>query len=184
MLSFEEFVSIYDKNGRCINQISTPKKGLTENQLKQQYNKYLKQEEKRAIKKLEQISKPREIKIDEKWIEVTSFVKERDKNECQLLRNIDYLLGKGSRDTIEKLSNGLYKIVDPAHIFPRSSYPHLKYDPDNVVCLNRFSHSHIDLYRDPLEGRYSINFSERLEYFSWMVGEEKIKRLKIKAGKL
>lgn len=174
MVSYQEFVEYYKTNGKCLNQISIPKQKLNDKQLKSKYEKYqsqnLKQREKQG-------------KIDEEWKQVSLFVRERDKGECQLLKVIDTLVGKGTAKVIRKHAFGFDKIIDVAHIYPRSGYPELKYDAENCVCLNRFSHTHIDLYKDPLEGKLDISFEERLLYFSFMVGEEVIERLQEKIGK-
>lgn len=172
ILTFEEFIEHYKRWGKCVNDISPSKKPLSDDKLFIRYEKYLIQENKKLQK---------ELKVDEEWIRVSSFVRDRDRGECQLLRNVDFILGVGAAQVIRNNSNGMCNIIDVAHIFGRGAYPHLKYDPENCVCLNRYSHTFIDLYKDPFEGRFSLSKADRMYYFSWMVGEEKIKKLQLKA---
>lgn len=190
-MTFEKFVEFYKKNGKCINSIYFPKKPLTKEQLKQKYENLLKQFEKNKQKKIESKEK-RENRIvenakkgDPEWEETRRIVFERDGGKCQLLK---FLIDCGQYDTARELresANSFVKITDPAHIYPRSTCPQLKYDLDNVVCLNRFSHSMLDTYRDPINGKDIIDIEQRLLYFQLMVGSERIERLKekIRSGK-
>lgn len=185
-MTYEKFVEFYQKHGKCINDVSRPKKPHTEEKLKEKYEKLLKQFERNKEKKEEQAEKFAEYQkekaeeIDLNWIETRNGVFERDKGKCQLIAVLEDL---GMYELVTELresAKGFIKIIDPAHIYPKGSYPELKYDPDNVICLNRFSHSNLDTLRDPIDGKEAITIIERLKFFEQMVGEERMNRLKSK----
>lgn len=86
---------------------------------------------------------------DKKWQEVKSIVKERDNNNCRLIRCLT-----ASEFLILKKKAGKYlQIIDPAHFLSVANRPDLCYDPDNICCLNRYSHENLDSFKNPINGK-------------------------------
>lgn len=160
--TFKEFIDYYEKTGRIPNDFSYRKNKLNETQLKSKYEKYLKKLNKEQEKREEN-----KYTIDERWEELKAQL---DLEHCQLIKKLQ------SEDRFEALkelkfnASWLIKTIDPAHIFPRSGYPELKYDVDNVVPLNRYSHSCIDTMRDPINGNMIDKETQQL-FWKYIVGD-------------
>jgi len=195
-LNFEQFSDYYFKYKRLPENISCSSgKMLNDKQLMTKYEKYCqkldKSKEKRYLDKQadeldervmlkdvvkvkkEKISKPSGYKKDENWEKVKNIVYERDNYECQLMKKLSQF------DNNQILKNGggdLVSIFDPAHIFGKGAFPELKYDPDNVIVLNRYSHSMLDQHHHPITG-VAINKEEHSAFWAWIVGQERYDRL-------
>lgn len=86
---------------------------------------------------------------DKQWQETKRLVSERDKGICRLLR----ILTITEAIKLKKSAGSTYlSKIDPAHYRAVSERPDLCYDPNNIVCLNRYSHSNLDDGKDPLDG--------------------------------
>ena len=85
---------------------------------------------------------------DKEWKKVKDIVKDRDKNTCRLLR----ILSISEAFMLKRNAGSLLNTVDAAHYRPVSERPDLIYDPNNIVCLNRYSHSNLDDFKDPIDG--------------------------------
>lgn len=183
--SYKEFLEYYQKYGKTPNQMSASKNSLNERQVKSLYRKYLKQIKKREekIKNKWEENKNKEIDLedlkDEKWEEVKRKVFKRDGYKCQLQK---ILTIKELMDFKLSAPSDLQMLLDPCHIFGKGSFPHLKYDEDNIVVMNRYSHSCIDQHRSPINGT-SITKEEREEWWIKIVGEIRYFKLKEKAYK-
>lgn len=155
-LSYKEFVSFYEKYKYCINDINklSRKKKLLEKQLIAKYNKYIKSLEKSLVKKKNSILNKKKVISQqtltkmEKWKNVCKEVDKRDKGKCRLIECLDY----DEFQELKKNSGPFRKIKDHAHIFKRSGYPSLIYDKNNIITLNRYSHSMLDQNRSPIDG--------------------------------
>lgn len=182
MITWEQFIDIYSRTGKCLGQLSRPNHKLNDKELKTRYRKYLKAEEKKQKRFEEQIEKAREkqkeeIKIDMELLKIYSEVDQRDSYECQLLAKYPYAF-----QVIDYVWDGLLQQIDHAHVFGKGSYPELKYDPDNIVLLNRYSHSNIDQYRDPIIGD-QITKEEREKWWIKIIGKERYNKLLRKLGR-
>ena len=85
---------------------------------------------------------------DKEWQRVKSEVRERDNNQCRLIRCLtasEYLI-------LKKNAGPYLRIIDPAHYLSVSDRPDLCYDSDNICCLNRYSHQNLDDFKSPLDG--------------------------------
>lgn len=103
---------------------------------------------------------------DVKWEEVRQKVFERDKGRCRLLS----LLSIKDLDTIKENDvNNLRTILDTAHIIPRSMSSNLYYNENNLILLNRYSHSLIDSYKHPIT-MLPITNIERDEFWIKIIG--------------
>lgn len=161
-LSFEDFTAYYEKTGRIPNDFSHRKNKLNETQLKSKYEKYTKKLEKEN----EKIEEKR-YTIDVEWEELKSQL---DMEHCQLIERLN---SDGQYSIVKELRKNasfLINTIDPAHIFPRSGYPELKYDVENVVPLNRYSHSCIDSMRDPINGSTIDRETQQL-FWKYIAGE-------------
>ena len=69
--------------------------------------------------------------------------------------------------------------LDVAHVIPRTSSKALYYEPDNLVLLNRVSHSLLDTYHDPITG-VAIVPQQVEDYWKYIIGVEKYEELKEK----
>jgi hypothetical protein len=107
-------------------------------------------------------------KNDAKWNEVKATVYERDHNGCRLLRVLNPV------EAIQLINEAQAFIhrVDPAHIFPVSTDPQLCYDPNNIVCLNRYSHSNLENLRHPITG-VAITKEEEMQWWIRIIGQER-----------
>lgn len=85
---------------------------------------------------------------DADWRKVKDLVSERDKGMCRLLK----VLTIPEALKLRKNAGGFLNKVDAAHYRPVSERPDLIYEPNNLVCLNRYSHSNLDDFKDPLDG--------------------------------
>jgi len=183
--SYDEFLEYYQKYSKTPNQISKPKNSLNKKQIKSLHKKYLKQmkkREKKNRKKWEEETN-KEVNLedikDEKWEELKRSVFRRDNYSCQLQKVLTV-----KELTFFRLSapSDLQNILDPCHIFGKGAFPHLKYEEDNIVIMNRYSHSCIDQYRSPVDG-INISKEEREKWWIRIVGELKYFKLKEKAYK-
>lgn len=178
---YEEFVEFYEKYKRTPNQITYPKNRLNERQLKSQYKKFLRQEEKKKAKREKKIQDKFNEKVnfedmkDEKWEMVKEEVYKRDGGKCQLIPK----LTAGELTVFLEKSGDLRYIIDPAHIFRKGAYPQLKYDPENVILLNRYSHSMIDTYRNPVTGE-PLTQTEHQKWWMRIVGAKRYMKLEEK----
>ena len=85
---------------------------------------------------------------DQKWKDVKEVVFKRDNYQDRILKVItykEYLL-------LKKNAGSLLNILDPAHYRAVSELPEEIYNPNNIIALNRFSHSNLDSFRDPIDG--------------------------------
>lgn len=109
---------------------------------------------------------------DAKWKEVRNKVRDRDKF-CRLMRKLKI------SETYELKNNASRKelsILDPAHVIPASAAPHMIYDEDNIVLLNRYSHEQLDYNRNPVNGK-SITKDEVSLWWAKIVGLDKYQEL-------
>ena len=183
VLSYDAFKDYYRRRGRCPNDSMVRKNPLNEKQLQTRYKQYTKSEERKAARYEEQLRKAKEKKFQEKaddseWREVANKVHKRDNEECQLLKVLT------PEEKKELLSNagGFIHTLDPAHVFRKSSYPHMKYDVGNIYLLNRYSHSNLDNQKSPINGK-SITPMEAVIWWIRIVGNTKYAELLEKAKK-
>lgn len=160
-MNYAEFKAFYEKHGYCISDISFSQKTLNEKQLIRKFNKYVKSLTRKGAK------------VDILWRDVRKEVFDRDNSECQLTNK----LTEASRQMLRHNAGHLFYIIDPAHVIRRTKSAKLKYDPDNVVCLNRYSHSMLDNHKSPITGE-RISDDEVDLWWSIIVGAERFKRLK------
>lgn len=179
MIDSEKFISDC-KKGKCNrNTMITPqcKKEYKQEQCFDKYNKKLsKDKEKREQKFKDKFNK--EYEEDEQWTEVRKQVFLRDKNQCQFC----VTLTKEEYEVIKPNLWGVMKTLDPAHIFSRGAFPHLKYEVSNIVTLSRYIHSCLDNCMDPFT-QERIGKEEAKEYWIRIIGEEKYKELEERSRK-
>ena len=181
MKDFTEFEEFYRIHGRCMNDIQPRKNPLNEAELRTRYKQYCKSEQLRldrvatGFKKAsnKRYSTTKEDIIDDRWERVREIVLKRDSYECCLMNLVNYY-----DDYLLMVKNGgsYIKIIDVAHVLSRSTYPKLKYEPDNLVCLNRYSHSLMDTSCDPITGE-PITFVETMSLWVDILGKSQYNRL-------
>jgi len=91
---------------------------------------------------------------------------------CQLMQTL-------STDEIHMLrdnAGGFMSVIDVAHIQSRGSTPEKKWDLDNVVLLNRYSHSMLDQGKHPLKGT-PISPAEKAEWWKRIVNHAMAHRI-------
>jgi hypothetical protein len=181
-MEFSEFKDYYEKHGKCPNDIQKRSQPLNDTQLRSRYKKYLKSQEKAKEARKRHIKKnvSRKIGRDEQWVETREEAFNIYGRECLLIRALKDIKAHEYVKWIKKSSAGLHKIIDPAHVFSRGAYPQLKYDPENVVPLNRYSHSCLDQMRNPINGA-QITKEEQIGWWKFIIGDETYERLE---GKL
>ena len=167
MLSEEAFYQQYYRTGKLPGDIGARKNRLTEKQLQRKWNQYQQRELNRAEKKKSQFNQK-----DERWEEIKAGLGKT----CRLVQRLSEL---GLNDALIDLNNNagwLLKTIDGAHYKSRSRHPFLIYYPDNVVPLNRYSHSMLDQYKDPINGE-PISKDEHEEWWRLILGEETYDRI-------
>lgn len=165
-MSFEEFRNYYKEKGKLPNDITVRAKPLNEKQLLSRYRAYQK-----AIQKRE-LAKERNAQEPEEWTEVKRRVLERDRYTCRLYPLLTF-------NELKEVDVNPH-FVDPAHIYPKSVFPHLKYDEDNIIALNRTFHSRLDQYKSPVTGN-PISLEERYAWFQRIIGSKKYYELERKS---
>ncbi len=156
-MTFDEFKKFYDSKGYLPNDIGRRKNRLNDKQLKTRFEKYQKSIDRKEYTK------------DMEWEDLKSRL---NLKKCSFLQRLEE---EGMLEEIEELKNNaswLIRTIDPAHVFPKGGYPYLKYDLDNVVPLNRYSHSCLDTMRDPISGE-PIDKEKRDLFWMFIVGIEK-----------
>lgn len=109
---------------------------------------------------------------DEKWARTKDRVRKRDKHKDRIFR----CLSMKEALLLKKNAGKLVTRLDAAHIFPVSLYPELCYVDVNIVLLNRYSHSMLDDFRDPVTGG-SISKEVVYEWWQRIAGEKQWKAL-------
>lgn len=166
MLSKEEYFGYYKDHGKCVDS-ARPKHPFNEKQLERKYQHYVDSEERKEKKRKNSLNK------DEKWKEVKSTLPKY----CEFYSALEETGRADLVSALRKNAGHLLRQLDGAHVFSRSRYPHMKYDPLNVVSLNRWSHSCLDQYRDPIDGK-SIDKETHDAWWEFILGEDRYEELK------
>lgn len=169
-MTYEEFVSYYEKYHRFPDGQFCREKKLNELQLKTKFKKYEKNQDKQKEKRQEQLHSKKYERlhtIDEKWENCKKIVDKRDNRQCRLFP----LLTIEERKLVEKQLHGYNKVLDRAHVF-RRTIKHMKYMTDNVYTLYRLFHNRLDQYLDPIYGT-PISVEESIKWWKRIIGESK-----------
>jgi hypothetical protein len=168
MMNYEEFSEFYNQRGYCPNDVGRRKNPMNEKQLRYRFKKY----EASELKRFEAQDRYREV--DQQWIDLK---KEMDLTKCRLAT---LLLEEEHYDfynTLKSEAGHLFSTIDPAHVFGKGAYPHMKYELRNVVPLNRFSHSCLDTSRHPITGK-PISREERDKWWEYIITPEEMEYLR------
>jgi len=166
MLTFDQYKDYYEKWGKCVTQLTKPKQHLNEKQLKSSYNRYVKSEEKKILKRDRML-------FNRQDTELRKNIFARDHYYCRL----DKILFKDEYKLLKENAQHLHILLDPAHVFGKGAYPHMRFDEDNIVVLNRYSHSMLDTQKNPLTGE-AISKEEKIKWWIRIVGKELYQELK------
>jgi len=119
---------------------------------------------------------------DLQWQDLKKRIAKRDHGSCRLLGILslreNMMLCAVAK---QKDAKRFIPIIDPAHIFPVSRYPHLCYEDDNVVLLNRFAHDCLEDKISPFTGEL-LEDEDYNKIFIRIVGEKKFNTLTIWAN--
>lgn len=118
----------------------------------------------------------RRDRYDEKWQELKEIVRKRDRQD----RLYKVLTVKEGILLQKYAPKKLLKILDLAHVFPVSVFPHMCYLPTNIVLLNRWSHENLDACKDPITGK-PISKEIRDKWWIRLVGLDLYMKLKKEA---
>jgi hypothetical protein len=160
--SFEDFQSDYEEF-HYIDKVSNryyPPKPLNDKQIQRYYQQY--------TKKWNKAKPEMEIGRREKSADLMLYedVCKRVKT-CRLLA----VLTSSERAVWNEHQNGMGEILDGAHVFGKGAYPWMRYEPRNMILVNRFSHSCLDLGKSPIDGR-SISVEEKTAWWQRIIGQE------------
>lgn len=99
---------------------------------------------------------------DQQWQEAKKKVDIRDKKQCRFLS----ILTPYEMAQTEKLCPPKWMLeqIDHAHIVAVGNDVTKVYDVDNIVCLCRWAHTHIDNLIDPLTDR---NMDQNKQWYWW-----------------
>lgn len=109
---------------------------------------------------------------DEQWQAVKKQVKQRDGSVCRLLK----ILSAKDALRLQRNAGALIKRLDAAHIYPVSQYIPMTYEVNNIVQLNRWSHTMLDSSKDPVTGDF-INKETVMKWWEKIAGEQQWKSL-------
>jgi 5-methylcytosine-specific restriction endonuclease McrA len=160
-ISFEDFKKLCE-GGVCLRRTLLSKNCL---KLYKQQQCFLKYQRK--------LRKQFELKIDEKWERIKRIVWLRDNGECQLLKKLSE---ETKHILLSKAVPSLLEEIDFCHYKSRGAYPELKYDSDNIILMNRFSHGLIDINKSPVTTK-NINQDEWNYWWEFILGKERKKKL-------
>ena len=164
MLSREEYKEFYKNRGRCPDSKTAVKQKLNSKQLDSRYDKY--------VEKQKRIREKSHFRLDEEWIALKSQLVQ----ECALIRALRNANRITDINAIYRNGTFLVRNLDGAHVISRQKAPFMKYDPDNVVMLNRYSHSMLDFMKSPIDGT-PITKEEQEGWWKFILGEERWNRL-------
>ena len=97
---------------------------------------------------------------DQNWQKVKAEVKARDGLRCRLIKVLSYR----EMLILKKNAGPFLFSLDPAHYIAVSEDPSIMYIPENIVMLNRYSHTNLDNYRNPITGE-PITKAEALKWW-------------------
>ena len=151
VMTYEEFWEFVETKKKFPDTPYFPKTlSLNEGQRRVRYQEYLT----RMRKMRERAYTPAEV--DEEMERVNALVRARDGNKCRLIP----LLSPEEKAELYHNARFLVTTIDAAHIHSRGRRPDLKHDVNNIVLLNRFSHSMLDTFRNPINGDVLFNKDE------------------------
>lgn len=104
---------------------------------------------------------------DVQWKEIKKAVCERDNSTDRLLRALTV---KEALILQHAAPLHFLRTLDPAHIYPVSTHPHLTYCIENIVTLNRYSHENLDSMRDPITG-HPLSREEVMNWWKKIAGK-------------
>jgi hypothetical protein len=118
-----------------------------------------------------ELSKNKEVEIDEKWEKVKREVYKRDSRACRFFKVLNPCEGQEARSILDSNLWSDFMVLDYAHVFGRGAYPHMKYDVDNVVMMTRYFHLLLDQYKNPFTSK-SMGREEHDAWWCRIVGED------------
>ena len=74
---------------------------------------------------------------------------------------------------LKKNAGPLITPLDPAHYIAVSENPNIMYMPENIVMLNRYSHTNLDSCRNPITGE-PITKAEALRWWDRILRGNKV----------
>ena len=98
---------------------------------------------------------------DKEWQAVKRRVKARDNNRDRM----QFVLSLAEYKTLRSNAGPYISKIDPAHVISVSKNYSRCYEEDNIISLNRYSHSNLDSCKDPVTGE---NISGE-EVTSWWI---------------
>lgn len=167
MLTFDRYQRMERKKaGRDFN----------ETQWNSKYKRYCASEEKRRAREQRYAENARKKthEYDKRW---KALRESRDTSFCTLLVKLQQEKRFSDIMYIKDVGGGFHKTIDLAHVIARSESPDMKYDNDNIIPLNRYSHRNLDTYRDPIYGT-PITSGEVEKWWRYLVGDGKYDELK------
>lgn len=167
--TYEEFLTFYKEKGFLDMGTSTrrPNHPLNDRQLERAYQQYLHKIEVKQSKEKAKSALP-----PSRDAELSQQVRARDGNKCRLLRILTFT----EYEEWKANQGGQGNTIDAAHVFGKNAFPWLRYESDNIVCLNRFSHLSLDTYRSPINGKV-ISKEEHDHWWERIVGKETYQKL-------
>lgn len=171
MKTWEQYQAYYEKYGRLITDIGSRSNTLTDRGLKSRYERYVKSEDRKQEKK-----------SNKQPVTYGHFIIGKSCRLITLLQTnpICFLSKKTPLGNLVDLKNRaplfLLEKTDPAHVFSRASNKFMHELPENIIPLNRYSHSMIDTWKHPIFGT-PITDEERDEFWCIMVGYSQYQEL-------
>jgi hypothetical protein len=162
--SFEVFKKDYEKKG-IIDKASSfcrPQKKLNDKQIERYYLRYLKKILNAAVKEAN-----KEPILQSEDSRLSAFIRERDHCQCRLIS----ILTKEELCEWRCNNNNIGGILDAAHVFGKNAFPWMRYDPRNIVTLNRYSHNCLDRGKSPINGKM-ISKEKHIEWWRRIVGKD------------
>lgn len=159
-MDLEEFTNFYKQRGYLPNDFGrrSRTRPLTEAEISRRFQAL----QKTKIKNKEKLSEERDY--EQKDSRLRAECARRDKNRCRLRS----LLSPQDALALSEAAGPLAFSLDMAHVFGKGSHSWMRYDLDNVVLLNRYSHAMLDTGRHPITGK-PISLQERENWWRYIV---------------
>jgi len=169
-MTFEEFTEFYNTKGYCPGDVGRRQRlrPLNQKELQRRFDTL----EKSKGRSQEKFEAKKEL-VDED-LDTREACRVRDGLRCRLVAKILSNAGGGGgllHQALKAKAGPLYVQLDVAHVFGKGSHPWMRHDLDNVVLLNRYSHSMLDQGKHPIYGK-PIPPDEREHWWTWILAPQ------------
>lgn len=158
VLSFEEFEAYFKRYGRFPRGTYSRKRPPNDREMRTRYDKYVRAEQRSATYRAEK--------------EQPNEVNPAGPRRCSLL----VLLDEDDKKVLIMNAGPLLYSLDRAHVFGKNAFSWMRFNVENIVWLNRFSHNCLDNGQNPITGQ-KIRGDDVRAWWELIIGEDRYARL-------